>query len=834
MKHNPARIAALFLFILFLFYGFKAYNDYGLSWDEPIERESSLVTWKYLHPEDGTLVTDSVNFNMLPELHDYHYRYYGTAAQLPLVLAESLTDFTMSLHDVYLMRHLYVFLLFFCAAFCFYRLCRCLTKNDWLAFMGVLFFILTPRILADSFYNIKDSLTLSLYLIAAWRGVCFIEKPTAKNILLLSFFGALCTNARIVGAIIPVRCFTAAFLKSMADHTWKRQLSILSVTDLLSLGFYILLSPVTWHNPIGEMINTVKTFSSYGGYEGTVPFLGQTYRPDRLPWFYLPLWICITTPPAILALAFTGWLSRLYAIAAFIKNHSKNTVSPSIKGQGAARLFLFLSAAVPLLYALLLRPSLYNGWRHFYFIYPFIALSAVAGLSFLCQKLKRFAIPAGPFPAPFNDHSHGTEKFAKTGIHAGQLFFAAVFGCLCLTGIWVLSNHPYEYAYFNLLARGHIEDNFEKDYWAVSQRDQLIYLCGAVPEGPFSVWMNDGTQSCRYLLDTASQNRILVTDNAARADYLVDRHVGNPDSSYFKLEHMYQPLHTITVDGVALSTAYRRVYDQTLQSFLIQEQAEGTYTAGNIDWYCDISGASDHPPFSTEQTAITSGSFVVWTGQLAQAVPTDLIMVYPDEEGPVSPESLRVEVSEDGNRWTAADTVSGWDFHFDSIDLRFIRVTCPDQNSARLEVCVYQQRDGGQTEIPAVIEGVSSDLNPDQVVLAVDGTELTHWSSQEPQRPGMEYRLVLRRSCSLSHVTLSLGDSPWDRPADMEIWNSPDGETWEQLDVTTEDGENYFFAPTDCRYLKFILGPGCEGAEANWSIYEISLYGEAGPLPCLP
>lgn len=81
-----------------------------------------------------------------------------------------------------------------------------------------------------------------------------------------------------------------------------------------------------------------------------------------------------------------------------------------------------------------------------------------------------------------------------------------------------------------------------------------------------------------------------------------------------------------------------------------------------------------------------------------------------------------------------------------------------------------------------------------------------------------------------SHVTLSLNDSPWDRPADMEIWNSPDGINWKQLDVTTEDGENYYFAQTDCRYLKFVLGPGCEGAEANWSIYEISLYGEAGPL----
>ena len=825
MKRNPARIAAFFLFLLFLFYGFKVYNDYGLSWDEPIERESSLVTWKFLHPEDGTLITDSVNFNMVPELHDYQYRYYGTAAQLPLVYAESLTDFAMPLHDVYLMRHMYVFLLFFCAAFCFYRLCRYLMGDDWLAFMGVLFFILSPRILADSFYNIKDSLTLSLYLIASWRGVCFIEKPNVKNILLLSFFGALCTNARIVGAIVLVCCFAASFAKNAANHTWKRQTGILAVTGILSLGFYILLSPVTWHDPVGEMINTVKTFSSYGGYEGTVPFLGQTYRPDGLPWFYLPLWICITTPFTILALAFTGALSRLYRTVRLIGHsasvsrksfaessgqkstgtttnclskiffHMKDLLRHSTEGQGAARLFLFLTAAVPLLYALFFRPTLYNGWRHFYFVYPFIALSAVAGLGFLYRKCKDLTIPAGVFSGRF-----------------GSLLLAAVFACLCITGVWILSRHPYEYAYFNRLARGHIDGNFEKDYWAVSQRDQLIWLCGAVPEGPFFVWMNDGTQSCRYLLDEASQNRILITNNVSRADYLVDRHVANPDTSYFKLEHMYEPLHTITVDGVALSTAYQRIYNQTFQSFLMQEQAKGTYTAGHIDWNCDIAESS-----------------VTWTGRLAQAVPTDLIMVYPEEDGLISPADLKTEVSEDGNRWIAADTESGWDFHFSKMNLRYIRIVYPDQGSARLEVCVYQKIADGQTEIPYIIEGVSTDLNADQAILAVDGTELTNWSSKEPQKPGMEYRLSLRRNCPLSHITLSVGDSPWDRPADMELWNSLDGKTWEQLDTTTEDGENFYFESTDCRYLKFVLGPGCEGAEANWSIYEISLYGEAGP-----
>ena len=113
------RAAAVLLFALLLFYGLKAYNDYGLSWDEPIERQSGLVTYKYLHPEDSTLITDTVNFNTVPDLHDYQYRYYGVAVQYPLVLAESASDFTMSLHDVYLMRHLYVFLWFFAAAVCF-------------------------------------------------------------------------------------------------------------------------------------------------------------------------------------------------------------------------------------------------------------------------------------------------------------------------------------------------------------------------------------------------------------------------------------------------------------------------------------------------------------------------------------------------------------------------------------------------------------------------------------------------------------------------------------------------------------------------------------------
>ena len=87
-----------------------------------------------------------------------------------------------------------------------------------------------------------------------------------------------------------------------------------------------------------------------------------------ISWFYLPLWICITTPLTILALAFLGILSRLCLLTGSVKclKRSKTAADDpagcSMEGKGAARLFLFLSAAVPLLYALFFKPSLYNGW----------------------------------------------------------------------------------------------------------------------------------------------------------------------------------------------------------------------------------------------------------------------------------------------------------------------------------------------------------------------------------------------------------------------------------------------------------------------------------------
>ena len=111
ISHSFAIVIPILFFAAFLIYGLCVYKHYGISWDEPIERDSSLITYEYTHPVIKDWVTETVNFKELPDFEDYHYRYYGTAIQQPLVWAESHNGFQMSYHDIYEMRHLYVFLL---------------------------------------------------------------------------------------------------------------------------------------------------------------------------------------------------------------------------------------------------------------------------------------------------------------------------------------------------------------------------------------------------------------------------------------------------------------------------------------------------------------------------------------------------------------------------------------------------------------------------------------------------------------------------------------------------------------------------------------------------
>lgn len=123
--------------------------------------------------------------------------------------------FTMPMNQVVYVRHLYVFLLFFISSLFFYRIAKRITKNEVQAIVGTAIYILCPRILAHSFFNIKDSVFLSVFVINLFSAICFIEGAKWKAVIGLAITTALCVNTRIVGAVVIVLTLVLAIAKAL-------------------------------------------------------------------------------------------------------------------------------------------------------------------------------------------------------------------------------------------------------------------------------------------------------------------------------------------------------------------------------------------------------------------------------------------------------------------------------------------------------------------------------------------------------------------------------------------------------------------------------------------
>ena len=128
------RIAVIALFLLILAAGLLLYGDYGISVDEPTE----LWTAQYNYDLIKKLLLGSNSANRDPAadewmLDAYALRFYGAILQLPLIAwADGVRLLTGSVPPermLYLVRHLYTFLIFYGALICFYRFVKRLTGN---------------------------------------------------------------------------------------------------------------------------------------------------------------------------------------------------------------------------------------------------------------------------------------------------------------------------------------------------------------------------------------------------------------------------------------------------------------------------------------------------------------------------------------------------------------------------------------------------------------------------------------------------------------------------------------------------------------------------------
>lgn len=776
------------LFCLLFLFGLCSFQDYGLAGDAYEERRTCLVNYKYLFPSVADIQTDTVNFSEIADLSEYADRYYGVALQLPTVFVEHFFDFNLTYNQIFQMRHLYTFLLFFAGCIFFFLLARMLTGSTAAACVGTAMFILSPRILADSMYNIKDIPFLSIFIVNLYVGLRFLRKPGPLSAALLGIVSAVCTNTRIIGGIAVFACLLAFLCDRTRWQRFSRALGLCLLCGIVCFVTYVAITPVTWSGPISAIIGTLRTFSSFDVYTFTNYFMGELIDGSQLPWYYLPVWIGLTTPLLYLILFGVGTAGTAVGIVRRRGSLSSYT----------ERLFLFATAAVPLLYVFIASPVLYNGWRHFYFIYSVLILFALLGFQYLARLLA------------------GRKVFLLYG--ATGLYLLSIV-------LWIGRNHPNEVVYFNYPSRSYANANMDKDYWNVEAASAVEKLLALSDSESFSVVFYPHSWYSQGIFSAADQARVQSVSRyyPQSADYYLYTYLENPATEEFYGYYYFDELSAGEASGIKFNAIFSRSYRLTSISNLKLSPASDTllYGTEEISWTADRNSSGSYTlTASLEQTAQTDR---LYFSCLNTAVDIEEIQI-TDIQGNTQAASVH---------YLESDVNSGYWIFFDrcqpaSVSIRLSFSSEQDSYRMLFHLTEPVTEENGGVSVQS-LASLSAGINWTEAANAADGSLNTSWHAGS-QEPGTQVQLELDQEKTVSGFSLETGGKDWDSPHDLIIETSPDGENWIPVEYTSPNNIDFLFSPVSCRYIRLTIGEHSEEISSEWTIAEIFLYTSAAGI----
>jgi len=518
---NNIPALTLSFFLLYLCIGLLIFNDFGISMDAANHRNDGIRNLNYIFTLDSSLL-------------EHGNKYHGSVFAVLLTSAELILNISHSPSAIFLMRHLIIFLLFYISIIFFYKLIFQHYRCHKTALLGCLFLVLSPRIFAHSFYNPKDSITLSLFIIGIFTLVQFLANKTLKTSLIHSFVCAFTIDVRLITIILPVitLIFYCIDLSVNRQNAVKKNHTLLLSSFIVSLLIFIyLLWPKLWADPISSLTGAFIHFSKLPDVT-TVYYFGKEILSNQLPWHYIPVWISITTPGLYLILFLVGLFSGL-------KNFGKNPAS--YYQTHTFEMICIVWFFVPLLGIIILKSNVYNAYRHLLFIYPALILLCIQGYRFIQSLFLSRKM-----------------KYAKP---IRVLFTALIFLSLTETTFFMIRNHPHQNVYFNKLIYFNGFDqreNFDLDYWGISFKQGLENLVNIAEEEQISIVLpDDGYLLNAGLLSREARGRLMLCDGGPR--YLLTNYRINKNIPYKKeaLNRFGTLIQTISIDGLDILGVYK-------------------------------------------------------------------------------------------------------------------------------------------------------------------------------------------------------------------------------------------------------------------------------------
>ena len=158
--------------------------------------------------------------------------------------------------------------------------------------------------------------------------------------------------------------------------------------------FVYLIWPFLWAAPIKNFFLILKESTAYPNHwDFNILYLGKYLNPENIPWHYFFVWLTITTPPIFLIIIIFGVsLFLKYYLHFFLKIDLKKNIYLWPDKKQMVNLFIFLNFFLPIFFVICLNSTLYNGWRHLFFLYPFLIYLSLYGIVFLKKNSKIFSI----------------------------------------------------------------------------------------------------------------------------------------------------------------------------------------------------------------------------------------------------------------------------------------------------------------------------------------------------------------------------------------------------------------------------------------------------------
>ncbi|MFL6809097.1 MAG: glycosyltransferase family 39 protein, partial [Bradyrhizobium canariense] len=326
---------------------------------------------------------------------------------------------------------------------------------------SLLLLALCPIFYGHMFMNPKDApfaVAMIILMLGLVRLAEEYPQPSPRTILIVGLGAGLSLGTRVLGGLALVYAvigFMPLLLEELRNEGLRESIRrfayvVYVLLPGLVLGYLVmgLIWPWSIMEP-GNPFEALTYFSHFFEKPWKEMFDGAIVSVPDMPWSYLPTLFALQLPEVMLVLMFGAVIGTIAMLPRSEVPARRKTIL----------LMLTLAATLPLAIAMVKRPALYNGIRHFVFVIPPMAVLGGVAFGWAMERLRA---------------NHRTWQ---------PVVLATFCFGLALSLAEMIRLHPYQYTHFNHIAgtvRG-ADDRFMLDYWGLALkqasdelREQLV------------------------------------------------------------------------------------------------------------------------------------------------------------------------------------------------------------------------------------------------------------------------------------------------------------------------------------------------------------------------